>query len=123
MAPSSSTILVVDDDAGIRDALRDALEDEGYRVATQEGGRQALAYLRANPLPAVIFLDWNMAPMNAPQFMEELDKEPAFERVPVVLVTADVHAKQKVVTGRYDGVMEKPVDLDLLYSMAARYAA
>jgi CheY-like chemotaxis protein len=111
---------VVDDDPDVRDALVDTLRDEGYEVAPMSGGREALDYLRANPKPAVIFLDWNMAPMNAPKFMDEFCNDPTNTDVPVVLITADMHASDKVTTSRYSAFITKPVNLDTLFSLVER---
>jgi len=114
-------ILVIDDDLDVREAIVDTLQDEGYQVVQTPGGREALAYLRSNPPPALIFLDWNMAPMNAPQFMDEFCKDPSLSGIPVVLVTADVHASQKATTSRYDGFITKPINLEALFSTVARF--
>ncbi|HET7788833.1 MAG TPA: response regulator [Myxococcales bacterium] len=103
------------DDPDVRDALRDTLEDRGHEVYDAGGGTEPLAWLRSHPPPALIFLDWNIASMNAPQFMDEFLKEGAFASVPVVLITADMHAKQKVRSGPYLGFISKPVDLDALF--------
>jgi CheY-like chemotaxis protein len=112
---------VVDDDPDVREAISDTLQDEGYQVVESAGGDDALAYLRSHSPPSLIFLDWNMAPMNATQFMDEFTKEPAFEGVPVVLVTADVHASDKATTNRYDGFITKPINLETLFSVVARF--
>jgi CheY-like chemotaxis protein len=117
----SGPILVVDDDLDVRQAIVDTLQDEGYEVVQTAGGREALAYLRNNPPPALIFLDWNMAPMNAPQFMAEFCKDPSLSGIPVILVTADVHASQKATSSRYDGFITKPIDLDTLFSVVGRF--
>ena len=114
------TILVVDDDADIREALRDTLEDAGYAVAEVTGGAEALAWLRSHPPPALIFLDWNMTPMNAPAFMAEFGVEKAFSHVPVVLITADMHIDAKVRSGPYRGYISKPVNLDTLFDVIGR---
>jgi len=112
---------VVDDDPDVREAISDTLQDEGYQVVESSGASDALAYLRSHPPPALVFLDWNMAPMNASQFMDEFTKEPAFEGVPVVLVTADVHASEKATTSRYDGFITKPINLETLFSVVGRF--
>jgi CheY-like chemotaxis protein len=114
-------ILVVDDDPDVRDALVDTLQDEGYEVVQMPGGREALDYLRANPKPALIFLDWNMTPMNAPRFMDEFCSDGSNQDVPVVLITADVHASDKVLTSRYSAFITKPVNLDALFSLVERF--
>ncbi len=67
-------VLVVDDDPDIREAIQDTLEQDGYLVMVARDGREALAFLETHPPPALILLDWNMAPMNAAEFMEEFSK-------------------------------------------------
>lgn len=115
-------ILIIDDDADVRAAIRDTLADEGYQVAEAGGGFEALSYLNTHPPPALILLDWNMAPMNAPQFMEQFCKQPKFSHVPVVLITADAQANRKVKTGGYHSFLRKPMDLDLLFSVVTQLA-
>jgi two-component system, NtrC family, nitrogen regulation response regulator NtrX len=75
-------ILVVDDDAGIRDALRMILEYEGYEVLTAPDGKTALADLDSSPADAVL-LDIKMAGMDG---FEVLDKIVARESPPPVLM-------------------------------------
>ena len=78
----SQKILVVDDDAGIRDSLRMILEYEGYEVATSPDGKTALADLDAAPADAVL-LDIKMPGMDG---LEVLDKIAARESAPPVLM-------------------------------------
>jgi CheY-like chemotaxis protein len=113
-------VLVVDDDADVRDAIKDVLEEEGYRTAEAGDGLEALSYLKLNPPPPLILLDWNMAPMNGPQFMDEFSKVPALSRVPVVLITADARAEEKAAT-RFVGHLKKPLKLDDLFTLVERY--
>lgn len=114
-------VLVVDDDEDIREALGDTLASEGYDVVGVNDGLEALAYLRSNSTPPVILLDWNMAPMNGPEFMAEASKDPALSRIPVVLLTADARAPEKSRGNGFVGYLMKPVDLDALFAFVARY--
>jgi CheY-like chemotaxis protein len=116
-------VLVVDDDGDIREALKDLLADEGYETAEASDGLEALSYLRAHPPPRLILLDWNMAPMNGPQFMEEFVKQPVSAQVPVVLLTADARAKEKAESGWFAGHLRKPVRIDELFALVERYCA
>jgi two-component system, NtrC family, nitrogen regulation response regulator NtrX len=75
-------ILVVDDDPGIRDALRMILEYEGYLVSAAADGEQALAELEANP-PGAVLLDIKMPGMDG---LEVLDRIKAREGAPPVLM-------------------------------------
>jgi CheY-like chemotaxis protein len=120
MCSMKAPVLVVDDDIDIREALRDTLEQEGYLVVEARDGAEALVYLTKYPPPALILLDWNMSPMNAPQFMEEFMKHP-FSTIPVVLLTADTKVDDKAKQHRYVEYLKKPVQLDDLFAVIGRY--
>jgi CheY-like chemotaxis protein len=118
---SNGRVLVVDDDADIREAIRDVLSDEGYETIEAANGQAALDYLRANPAPPLILLDWNMTPINGPQFMAEAAKDPALARIPVVLLTADAKAPDKSKSHGFAGYLAKPVSLDALFALMSLY--
>lgn len=118
---SDRRVLVVDDDPDIREAIKDTIDDEGYETIEARGGAEALGYLRAHPPPPVILLDWNMAPMNGSEFMEEISKDPTLSNVPVVLLTADARAPEKSKSAHFVGYLKKPVDLGKLFQMLERY--
>ena len=75
-------ILVVDDEAGIRDALRMILEYEGYEVLTASDGKTALSDLEAGA-PDAVLLDVKMPGMDG---FEVLDRIAARESAPPVLM-------------------------------------
>jgi CheY-like chemotaxis protein len=64
------TVLVVDDDAKVRQLSVAALTELGYTVLEAEGGAQALALLAANPGVALLFTDVMMPDMNGRQLAE-----------------------------------------------------
>src|SRR5260221_306150 len=82
MAPMARRVLIVDDDAGIRDALRMILEYEGYEVLTAPDGKTALGDLERERIDAVL-LDIKMPGMDG---FEVLDKIAAREPAPPVLM-------------------------------------
>jgi two-component system nitrogen regulation response regulator NtrX len=75
-------ILVVDDDPGIRDALRMILEYEGYEVLTAPDGKTALSDIESNP-PEAVLLDIKMPGMDG---FEVLDRIVARKAAPPVLM-------------------------------------
>lgn len=81
------SILVVDDDPLIRDAVRDLLTDHGYDVVLAEDGLDALERLEAMPPPSLILLDLRMPRMDGWQFLARHHGSPAGARVPVVLLS------------------------------------
>lgn len=121
MGNGSHQVLLVDDDPDIREAIRDTLEDEGYETIEARDGQEALEYLRSHPAPPLILLDWNMAPVNGPQFMAEVAKDPALAKIPVVLLTADARAPEKSRSASFAGYLMKPVDLNALFGFLAHY--
>jgi two-component system nitrogen regulation response regulator NtrX len=75
-------VLVVDDDPGIRDALRMILEYEGYQVTTAADGKSALTSLDSERVDAVL-LDIKMPGMDG---LETLDRIAEREAAPPVLM-------------------------------------
>jgi CheY-like chemotaxis protein len=109
-------VLVVDDDADVREAIGVALADAGYSVAEASDGNEALEYLQTHPPPHAILLDWNMSPMNGSTFMKELGKSPDLGKVPVIVVTADIRA-DKGAAGPRVHWLTKPFHLDVLFEL------
>lgn len=87
-------MLVVEDDADIRTALVEYLEDEGYDVAAAENGAVALARLANGPLPGVVLLDSTMPVLDGAATLARLRANPAWAEIPVVLSTADARGPE-----------------------------
>lgn len=115
-----ATILVVEDDHDIAEAMIDVLVDEGYLVAHASNGREALDMLHEQLEPAVIVLDLMMPEMDGPQFRAAQLEEPALADIPVIVISADRHVAQ---TAHALGVRDyavKPLDPDRLVSLVSR---
>ncbi|MDT8436219.1 MAG: response regulator, partial [Gemmatimonadota bacterium] len=82
-----ASVLVVEDDPGTREALRRALEREGWTAWTAEHGRDALARL-ARQRPSLILLDLMMPEMDGFEFLEALRRDAETAGIPVVVLTA-----------------------------------
>ena len=78
-------ILVVDDDATVRNILRRGLCYEGYRVDTAENGRQALTVARDHT-PDLIILDVMLPELDGFDVLERLRQ--ADGNLPVMMLTA-----------------------------------
>src|SRR4051794_32625764 len=79
-------VLVVEDDASIRDALAQLLASEGYAVDTSENGARALDRLRSAAAPDVIVLDLRMPVMDGWQFRAEQRRDPDLASIPVIAI-------------------------------------
>jgi CheY-like chemotaxis protein len=108
--PGSRMILIVDDDADVRDAISDALSDEGFRVACAGDGAEAIDLFEIGPLPDLVLLDWVMPGMDGAAFLREVAKVPGWAEIPLILFTA-MNASEHPPGHR---VLRKPLDLDEL---------
>jgi DNA-binding response OmpR family regulator len=88
----AQTILVVDDEAKLRDMIRLYLEQEGYRVVEAGHGREALYVARVEK-PDLIVLDLMMPEMGGYEFMRAFSKE---AETPVIMLTAKVEDQDKI---------------------------
>src|SRR5215207_4519111 len=89
MDSESPLVLVVDDEASVRQALERALRLEGFAVSTAAGGRAALEAVAARP-PAVIVLDVTMPDLDGVTVVKRL--RAGGIDVPVCILSARVHA-------------------------------
>jgi CheY-like chemotaxis protein len=84
----ADTILVVDDDLALGEAIASALQAMGYRVQHVRDGLEALTWLRAQPtLPALILLDWMLPIMGGLEFLAHQASDPRLASVPVVVMS------------------------------------
>jgi CheY-like chemotaxis protein len=117
-------VMVVDDDDGIRSALAQALEEEGYLVTTAVHGAEALEYLRAaGRKPCIILLDIMMPVLDGRGFLELKRADPALADIPVVVVTADGRVVRDPMTLDAQAVLVKPISLDVLLETVAQYCS
>lgn len=114
-------ILIVDDDAAIREAMVDFLELEGFSLRVAKNGREALDLLRDGLRPRLILLDLMMPVMTGWDFARELVADPALPRLPICVMTAA--RTSKPVAGEVVAVIPKPLPLERLLEVIRRYAA
>jgi signal transduction histidine kinase/DNA-binding response OmpR family regulator len=96
-------VLIVDDDAALRELLRRILEKEGYTVLEAENGRVGIERMRLSP--GLILLDLMMPEMDGFEFVAELRRHEAWRAIPVVVVTAkELTAEDR---RRLNGYVEK----------------
>jgi CheY-like chemotaxis protein len=114
-------ILVVEDDFDVRESIRDALEDEGYAVASVADGLEALTYLRGHPPPSLILLDWMMPRCDGAQFLRLRGGDSSLASIPVLLLTADIQKADKGELLTTGALLTKPVMLPELLAAVERF--
>jgi CheY-like chemotaxis protein len=116
-----SAILVVDDDADIREVTTMALEAYGYRVINACDGEQALRIIRFEPAVSMVLLDLMMPIMDGPTFMRRLRSDEALSMIAVVVLSGDSSACQTANDVGADACLLKPVDLSSLLDVVRRF--
>ena len=112
---TQNTVLVVDDEADIRECLRDALEDEGYCVELAANGQEGLRALRRLQRPCAVILDIIMPVMSGNEFYAAMQADPALSDIPLVVSTSDPSRAPSGVL-----IMKKPVNLNRLLDTVAK---
>ena len=113
-------VLIVDDDAGIRQILELALAEEGYAVASATDGESALASIGSFD-PDVILMDLKMPGMDGWQFLRQYSLS-GERRARVIVLTAASDADQNADMSVADGALAKPFDLTDLFALVERLA-
>lgn len=102
MAGPNTKFLVVDDFSTMRRIVRNLLKELGYtNVDEAEDGVQALQKLRSDQFDFVVY-DWNMPNMDGLTMLQEIRKDPALSKLPVLMVTAEAK-KENIVAAAQAG--------------------
>jgi CheY-like chemotaxis protein len=101
-------ILLVEDDPASRDMMRQILEKEGWIVTEAENGCLALDCLKKER-PELILLDLMMPEMDGFGLVRELQRNPAWRSIPVIVVTAkDITPEdQRMLRGHVEQIFQK----------------
>jgi adenylate cyclase len=104
----TNRVLVIDDDATVRDLMRRYLSREGFDVVTATGGREGLD-LAYELHPSVITLDVFMPDMDGWSVLQALKRDAALRRIPVIMMTISDEKQKGIMLGA-SGYLTKPVD-------------
>lgn len=107
-------VLVVDDEADIRETLREAVEMVGCTAVLAANGADALKLLREST-PCLMILDLIMPVMTGEELLEIVRQQPALAELPVLISTS---APQRAPAGI--PVLPKPIDLGAFWAWIRR---
>lgn len=82
------TILLVEDDDDVLEAIRDVLVEVGYEVIETRSGFEAMAALESGPTPAAMIVDFMMAGMNGADFLKSCAADATLARIPALVISA-----------------------------------
>lgn len=104
----SNEVLIVEDDAAMRDMLTRQLEKQTWSVRAAENGRVALEVLKTHT-PGIVLLDLMMPEMDGFAFLEEFRRNKDWQHIPVIVVTAKDLSREDLaqLEGRIRKVVQK----------------
>lgn len=113
-------VLVVEDDAALRETVAEILADAGYAVSSAGNGREALAEAAVRH-PDLILLDLMMPTMNGWQFRAAQQKLPGLAAVPVIVMSACSDLEGESDLGAVAASFSKPFDVAALLEGIRRH--
>ena len=112
-------ILIVEDDADLREMMAQLLTLEGFRASTVANGREALEYLSQGDKPDVILLDLMMPVMDGWEFRRQQQASDDLSKVPVIVLSALDQTRAADVNAV--AFLKKPLDFDRLLELVRQY--
>ena len=107
-------VLVVEDDADVREVIEVVLREEGHVVISAADGQEALGIVR-HIVPGVILLDGAMPRMDGASFRAALAAEGKLAKVPIVSISGTTHPSDV-------HVLRKPFSVDALLGVVRSLA-
>lgn len=116
MPTTPATLLIVDDDEGIRKLLAIMLEDQGYQTLSAPSGEMALAMVARQP-PDLILLDAMMPGMDGYQVARHIKANVATANIPIIMLSglSEQSARLSGLEAGAEEVFSKPVVNDELW--------
>jgi two-component system, chemotaxis family, chemotaxis protein CheY len=115
-------ILLVEDDRDISDSIAEILASEGFKVVRASNGKEGLELLKEHSDTRLILLDLMMPVMDGFEFQAALARQPGYSRIPIVVMSADGHVREKKARVSAVEYLRKPVDIDVLIDTVRKHA-
>lgn len=118
-APSNGSVLICDDDPGIRTIVSEHLQRQGYNVLEANSGQTALTLAAENQVEAIL-LDLYMPGLSGWETLQHLRNSPATAHIPVVVLSVLSPTLRPQFTGDAQGWVQKPFNEKLLFAELGR---
>jgi CheY-like chemotaxis protein len=116
------TVLLVEDDRDLREAIAEILDHDGFHVVQASHGAEAIDILRTSmELPGLILLDLMMPVMNGVQFRAIQRNDPRLAAIPVVVMSAVTDGERKASALQPAAFLPKPADREQILAVVRRF--
>jgi two-component system chemotaxis response regulator CheY len=114
-------ILVIEDDASIRELLVEILEDQGYQVSYGTNGLEGIKSLESI-IPDLILMDVMMPIMDGYAFRKEILHNPKWNLIPIIAMSAQEQGETKLADYAITNFINKPFELNNLLEKIRTFA-
>lgn len=120
----SAQLLLVDDEPGLREAVKDYLQESGFTVQVASNAHQGWELLQQNT-PDLVISDIMMPQVDGYQFLKQMRDDPRFQTLPVVFLTAKGMTTDRIqgYQAGVDAYLPKPFDPDELVAIVENLIA
>lgn len=114
----SAQLLLVDDEPGLREAVKDYLQESGFTVQVASNAHEGWELLQQNT-PDLVISDIMMPQIDGYQFLKQMRDDPRFQSLPVVFLTAKGMTTDRIqgYQAGVDAYLPKPFDPDELVAI------
>ncbi|MGM3305623.1 response regulator transcription factor [Anabaena sp. WFMT] len=114
----SAQLLLVDDEPGLREAVKEYLQESGFSVQTASNAREGWDLMQQST-PDLVISDIMMPQVDGYQFLKQLREDPRFQALPVVFLTAKGMTGDRIqgYQAGVDAYLPKPFDPDELVAI------
>jgi CheY-like chemotaxis protein len=121
---TSPAVLIVEDDADLREIIAEILREDSFDVVQTAHGADAIEYLRTSPeLPGVILLDLMMPVLDGVEFRALQRRDPRLAAIPVVVMSAVTDGEAKASALQPAAFLAKPAGRQEILDVARRFCA
>jgi DNA-binding NarL/FixJ family response regulator len=114
----SAQLLLVDDEPGLREAVKDYLQESGFSIQVASNAREGWELMQQNT-PDLVISDIMMPQVDGYQFLKQLRDDPRFQALPVIFLTAKGMTTDRIqgYQAGVDAYLPKPFDPDELVAI------
>ncbi len=112
-------ILIIDDDEGIKDALKSILEMDGFSVETDSNAENLLQ--KNQQPPELIILDYFLGGVNGQTVAQKIRGNIATQNIPIIMFSADPNNRKKINHELINDFLDKPFEMDDLIRTVRKY--